>query len=83
MSAKATWLNDEKKVTVITISGQWTIRQVLEAAQGTVFNIGAGYKFTGNVDIRAEIPVIIIVGAPGEAGAVAPTFTATLGIRFK
>jgi hypothetical protein len=52
-------------------------------AGGTVFNIGAGYKFTGNVDIRAEIPVIIIVDAPGEAGAVAPTFTATLGIRFK
>jgi hypothetical protein len=52
-------------------------------AGGTVFNVGAGYKFAGNVDIRAEIPVIIIAGAPGEAGAVAPTFTVTLGIRFR
>ena len=52
-------------------------------AGGTVLNVGAGYKFAGNVDIRAEIPVIIIAGAPGEAGAVAPTFTVTLGIRFR
>jgi hypothetical protein len=52
-------------------------------AGGTVFNVGAGYKFTGNVDIRAEIPVIIIAGAPGEAGAVAPTLIVTLGIRFR
>ncbi len=52
-------------------------------AGGTVLNVGAGYNFGGNVDIRAEIPVIIIAGAPGEASAVVPTFTATLGIRFR
>ncbi len=51
-------------------------------AGGSVLNIGVGYKFQGNVDIRAELPVILIFGAPGEAGSVAPTLTATLGIRF-
>jgi opacity protein-like surface antigen len=52
-------------------------------AGGTVLNVGAGYKFSGNVDARAEIPVIIIAGAPGEASAVAPTFTITVGFRFQ
>jgi len=51
-------------------------------AGGSVLNIGAGYKFTGNVDIRAELPIILIFGAPGNASSVAPTLTATIGIRF-
>jgi hypothetical protein len=51
-------------------------------AGGSVLNVGAGYKFTGNVDIRAEIPIILIFGAPGEASSVVPTITATIGIRF-
>lgn len=51
-------------------------------AGGSVLNVGVGYKFAGTVDVRAEIPVILIAGAPGEASAVAPAFTATLGIRF-
>jgi hypothetical protein len=51
-------------------------------AGGTVLNVGAGYKFAGNVDIRVELPVIIIAGAPGEASSVAPTITATVGVRF-
>lgn len=51
-------------------------------AGGSVLNIGAGYKFAGNVDIRAELPIILIFGAPGEASSVAPTLTATIGIRF-
>jgi len=51
-------------------------------AGGSVFNVGAGYKFQGKVDIRAELPVIFIFGAPGETSSVAPTFTVTLGIRF-
>jgi len=51
-------------------------------AGGLVLNFGAGYKFEGKVDVRAELPIIIIAGAPGEASAVAPTLTATVGIRF-
>ena len=49
---------------------------------GLVLNFGAGYKFEGKVDIRAEFPIIIIAGAPGEASSIAPTLTATIGIRF-
>ncbi|NOQ96958.1 MAG: outer membrane beta-barrel protein [Calditrichae bacterium] len=51
-------------------------------AGGSVLNIGAGYKFSGNVDIRAELPIILIFGAPGNASSVVPTLTATVGIRF-
>jgi hypothetical protein len=51
-------------------------------AGGLVLNFGAGYKFEGQVDIRAELPIIIIAGAPGEVSSVVPTLTATVGIRF-
>lgn len=51
-------------------------------AGGSVFNVGAGYKFSGNVDIRAELPIILIFDAPGNASSVVPTLTATIGIRF-
>jgi hypothetical protein len=51
-------------------------------AGGLVLNFGAGYKFEGRVDVRAEFPIIIITDAPGEASSIAPTLTATLGIRF-
>ena len=51
-------------------------------AGGSVLNVGVGYKFAGKVDIRAELPIILIFGAPGDASSVAPTLTATIGIRF-
>lgn len=51
-------------------------------AGGSVLNIGAGYKFAGKVDIRAELPVIFMFDTPGDASSVAPTLTVTLGIRF-
>ena len=33
MSATASWLDQEKNVTTFTISGEWTVHQILEAAQ--------------------------------------------------
>jgi hypothetical protein len=51
-------------------------------AGGSVLNVGAGYKFTGNVDIRVELPVIIIAGGPERASSVVPTIIATLGVHF-
>ncbi|UCC43344.1 MAG: outer membrane beta-barrel protein [Candidatus Zixiibacteriota bacterium] len=52
------------------------------SAAGTVFNLGVGQSFTGGLDIRLEIPVILAFSAPGEANAVIPTVIATAGFRF-
>lgn len=49
---------------------------------GSVFNLGVGRTFTGGLDVRAEIPVILTFSAPGDATSVIPTFTVTAGLRF-
>lgn len=49
---------------------------------GFIFNLGMGYKFSNNVDVRLEIPVFIITSAPGKASSVAPTLVLTLGVGF-
>lgn len=49
---------------------------------GIIFNFGLGKTFGNGFDIRAELPLIIIPGPPGEASGVVPTFTLTAGILF-
>jgi hypothetical protein len=49
---------------------------------GSVLNLGFGYSFAMGLDIRFELPVIIMFGAPGEASAIAPAVTAMAGYRF-
>lgn len=49
---------------------------------GVVFNLGAGGSFRNGIDIRAEVPVILAFGAPGDASSVIPTAIATIGYRF-
>jgi len=49
---------------------------------GTVFNLGFGMSFTGGFDVRAEVPVIVSFGSPGEASSVIPTLIVTAGLRF-
>jgi hypothetical protein len=51
-------------------------------AAGSVFNLGAGMNFSNGVDVRFEIPVILVFGEYGEASSVVPTFTLTAGKRF-
>jgi len=51
-------------------------------AGGTVFNLGIGGSFSSGLDIRAELPIIVIFAPPGEASSVVPTLIATLGYRF-
>ena len=51
-------------------------------AGGSVFNLGAGMAFSNGVDIRFEIPVILVFGEYGEASTVVPTFILTAGKRF-
>lgn len=48
---------------------------------GSVFNVGGGYSF-GQINLRAEFPIILIFGAPGGASSVVPTFMVTLGYNF-
>lgn len=52
------------------------------SSAGFVLDLGIGYKFNGPVDMRFEIPIIIITGAPEKASSIAPTFTLSLGVRF-
>ena len=51
-------------------------------AAGSVFNLGGGIAFDNGLDIRLEIPVILVFGAPEEASSIVPTFTITAGFRF-
>jgi len=51
-------------------------------AGGTIFNLGIGRSFSGGLDIRAELPIIVLFSPPGEASSVLPTLIATLGYRF-
>ena len=57
-------------------------QQLIFGAGGTVLNLGVGYNLAQKIDVRLEIPVIFILGAPGEASAIAPAVLATVGLRF-
>jgi hypothetical protein len=49
---------------------------------GSVLNLGFGYLFGDNFDLRFEAPMIVVFSAPGEAAAFVPTFTVTGGMRI-
>jgi hypothetical protein len=49
---------------------------------GFIASIGIGQNFGGGMDIRFEIPVFFMPGAPGSASTIAPTFTLMLGLHF-
>lgn len=49
---------------------------------GSVLNVGFGYLFGDNFDLRFEAPMIVVFSAPGNAAAVVPTFTITGGMRI-
>ena len=49
---------------------------------GSVLNLGVGWTLGTNMDIRAEVPVIVTFTEVGEAASVIPTIIATLGYRF-
>jgi hypothetical protein len=51
-------------------------------AGGSVINLGIGYLLGNGLDMRIEIPTILVFGAPGKAATVVPTFTITGGYRF-
>jgi hypothetical protein len=49
---------------------------------GFTLNIGTGYAFAGGLDLRLEVPIVIVVGDVGEASGLIPLFTVTAGYRF-
>ena len=58
-------------------------KQTVDAfAGGSALNLGGGYLFENGVDVRFEIPTILIFGGPGRSASVVPTFTITGGYRF-
>ena len=54
----------------------------VRAGVGTDINLGFGMAFNGGFDVRAETPVIFILGPPGGASSIIPTFIATIGYHF-
>lgn len=50
---------------------------------GMLLNLGIGYQMQNNFDVRFEVPVFVIFGAPEGASGFIPTFTLTAGLRFK
>ena len=52
-------------------------------AGGSVVSVGVGRTVGSSGDLRLELPMIIIWGAPGEASSVVPTATITCGFRFR
>jgi hypothetical protein len=52
------------------------------SAGGSIFNIGVGRNFASGLDVRVEVPVILVFSPPGEATSVVPTAIATVGFRF-
>jgi len=51
-------------------------------AAGLVLNVGVGKSFTPKFDVRLEMPILVILDAPGEASSFVPTFTLTAGFDF-
>jgi hypothetical protein len=51
-------------------------------AAGLIVSLGWGMAFSEVMDFRVEAPIFVVMGAPGEASAVVPTFIATLGYAF-
>lgn len=49
---------------------------------GIIFDFGIGKTFGNGFDVRAELPLIIIPGPPGEASGFVPTFILTVGYLF-
>ena len=64
------------------LPGGGSMQSVDGSTAGTIFNLGVGGSFKNGVDVRAEVPVILAFGAPGDASAVIPTAIATIGYRF-
>jgi hypothetical protein len=52
------------------------------SSAGAVLNLGIGLGFKNGLDLRVELPLILLFEAPGDASSVAPTFMLTLGYRF-
>lgn len=51
-------------------------------AGGSVLNLGVGYSINRNLDIRAEIPVIVTFARQGGSSSVIPALLLTIGYRF-
>lgn len=75
------WSEESKTDTSLgtPLSGGGSKQSVDATTVGSVLNFGIGQTFNSKYDLRFEIPIIIIPGAPGDSAAVVPAFTFTLG----
>lgn len=49
---------------------------------GSVFNLGFGYNFKNNIDLRLEVPFMVLFSKPGSMSSVVFAGTFTMGYRF-
>ena len=49
---------------------------------GLLLNLGVGYNIGTDMDVRAEIPTIMVLGDYGGAASVIPLFNLSLGYHF-
>lgn len=49
---------------------------------GTIVNFGIGHLFKSGLDIRLELPILVISNPAGNASAIAPAITIMAGLRF-
>lgn len=64
------------------LSGGGSKHSVEGSAGGSVFNLGVGLNITEDIDVRAEIPVIVTYAQQGGSSSVIPALLVTLGYRF-
>lgn len=64
------------------LPGGGSMHSVEGTAGGSVLNLGVGMCITEDIDIRAEIPIIVTFAPQGGSSSVIPALLITLGYRF-
>lgn len=64
------------------LPGGGSKQSIEETVAGSILNVGIGTNFENGLDVRFEVPTILLFGAPGNAATVVPTFTLTAGITL-
>ncbi|MEA1986796.1 MAG: hypothetical protein U9N76_04850 [Candidatus Marinimicrobia bacterium] len=77
---------EEKSQTDISLGTPLPGGGSMQSAEGTtggiVLNLGVGKSFNNKLDVRIELPMIIIFSTYGGASNVAPSLITTAGYRF-
>ncbi len=78
------WIEESETDTSLgtPLPGGGSKQEVEASAGGSIINLGIGYLFESGLDMRLEVPTILVFDAPGKAATVVPTITLTAGYRL-